>query len=137
MIASNTLGQPKFLKVYDICTTVDLDRKIDFVKELDCTQFTSSEITVKVIGRDIIVKAEQKEQQNGANGPSSLNTGFYNVSDLYDLEKVEALLGLDKVLTLYAPRKDNKVVDVESPRNIEENANSLINVKNETQKENQ
>lgn len=85
-------------------STVQADKN-KFQVTLDVQQFSPEEVTVKVIGKNVIVEGKHDEKQDEHGWISRQFVRKYLVPEQCDIEKLQSTLSSDGVLTITAPRK--------------------------------
>lgn len=75
---------------------------------LDVQQFAPNEITVKTSGNSIIVEGKHEEKQDEHGFISRHFTRRYLLPSDHDIEGVVSSLSSDGILTVTAPKKDDK-----------------------------
>nr|AEE62721.1 unknown [Dendroctonus ponderosae] len=88
-------------------STIQQD-KDKFQVILDVQQFAPNEITVKTSGNSIIVEGKHEEKQDEHGFISRHFTRRYQLPTEHDVEGVVSSLSSDGILTVTAPKKDDK-----------------------------
>ncbi|XP_043482308.1 protein lethal(2)essential for life-like [Leptopilina heterotoma] len=91
-------------------STVHTDKQ-KFNVSLDVQQFKPEEITVKVVGNNVIVEGKHEEQKDEHGWISRQFSRKYLVPEQCDIEKLTSSLSSDGVLAINAPRKDLPIED--------------------------
>lgn len=86
-------------------STVQADRN-KFQVTLDVQQFDPEEISVKVVGKNVVVEGKHEEKQDEHGWISRQFVRKYLVPEQCDIEELKSSLSSDGVLTIVAPRKD-------------------------------
>lgn len=88
-------------------STVQPD-KDKFQVSLDVQQFSPEEVTVKVVGRNVVIEGNHEEKQDEHGWISRRFVRKYLVPEQCDIDKIKSNLSSDGVLSIEAPRKDSK-----------------------------
>lgn len=78
--------------------------KDKFEVTLDVQQFTPEEVTVKVVGRTVIIEGKHEEKQDEHGWISRQFVRKYLIPEQCDIEQLNSKLSSDGVLTITAPR---------------------------------
>ncbi|KOC70251.1 Protein lethal(2)essential for life [Habropoda laboriosa] len=87
-------------------STVQADKK-KFQVTLDVQQFDPEEVTVKVVGNNVMVEGKHEERQDEHGWISRQFARKYLVPEQCDIEQLKSDLSSDGVLTITAPRKES------------------------------
>ena len=79
--------------------------KNKFEVTLDVQQFAPEEVTVKVVGKNVVVEAKHEEQQDEHGWISRQFQRRYHVPEQCDIDELKSSMSSDGVLTITAPRK--------------------------------
>ncbi|KAK2579617.1 hypothetical protein KPH14_010908 [Odynerus spinipes] len=85
-------------------STVQPDKN-KFQVTLDVQQFEPEEVTVKVVGKNVVVEGKHEEKQDEHGWISRQFARKYLVPEQCDIDKLESTLSSDGILTITAPRK--------------------------------
>nr|XP_034170830.1 protein lethal(2)essential for life-like [Osmia lignaria] len=86
-------------------STVQADRN-KFQVTLDVQQFAPEEVTVKVVGKNVIIEGKHEEKQDEHGWISRQFVRKYLVPEQCDIDQIQSSLSSDGVLTITAPRKE-------------------------------
>ncbi|XP_017883750.1 protein lethal(2)essential for life-like [Ceratina calcarata] len=86
-------------------STVQADKN-KFQVTLDVQQFAPEEVSVKVVGKNVIVEGKHEEKQDEHGWISRQFVRKYLVPDQCDIDQLKSSLSSDGVLTITAPRKE-------------------------------
>ncbi|CAL7948315.1 unnamed protein product [Xylocopa violacea] len=86
-------------------STVQADKN-KFQVTLDVQQFAPEEISVKVIGKNVLVEGKHEEKQDEHGWISRQFVRKYLVPEQCDIDELKSSLSSDGVLTIVAPRKE-------------------------------
>ncbi|XP_049767835.1 protein lethal(2)essential for life-like [Schistocerca cancellata] len=86
--------------------------KDGFKVTLDVKHFKEGDVKVKVVGNDVVVEAEHDERQDEHGYISRSLKRKYALPDNVDSDKVRTELSSDGILTITAPKKENRKIQV-------------------------
>ncbi|XP_049942512.1 protein lethal(2)essential for life-like [Schistocerca serialis cubense] len=86
--------------------------KDGFKVTLDVKHFKEGDVKVKVVGNDVVVEAEHDERQDEHGYISRSLKRKYALPDNVDSDKVRTELSSDGILTITAPKKENRKTQV-------------------------
>lgn len=86
-------------------STVQADKN-KFQVTLDVQQFAPEEVSVKVVGRNVIINGKHEEKQDEHGWISRQFVRKYLVPEQCDIDQLKSSLSSDGVLTITAPRKE-------------------------------
>lgn len=91
-------------------STVQADKN-KFQVTLDVQQFLPEEVTVKVVGKNVVVEGKHEEKQDEHGWISRQFVRKYLVPEQCDIDNLQSTLSSDGVLTVTAPRKTLELED--------------------------
>lgn len=91
-------------------STVQADKN-KFQVTLDVQQFSPEEVTVKVVGKNVVVEGKHEEKQDEHGWISRQFVRKYLVPEQCDIDELQSTLSSDGVLTITAPRKTLELDD--------------------------
>lgn len=109
-------------------STVQAD-KDKFQVVLDVQQFEPNEIDVKVVDKFVIVTAKHEEKRDEHGWISRQFVRKYLIPEQCDIDQVTSQLSADGVLSINAPRKDQKYVENERVIKIEQTGKPAMQTK--------
>lgn len=80
--------------------------KDKFQVTLDVQQFAPEEVTVKVVGKNVVIEGKHEEKQDEHGWISRQFVRKYHVPEQCDIDQIESSLSSDGVLMITAPRKE-------------------------------
>lgn len=86
-------------------STIQADKN-KFQVSLDVQQFAPEEITVKVVGKNVIVEGKHEEKQDEHGWISRQFVRKYIVPEQCDIDQLKSSLSSDGILMITAPRKE-------------------------------
>jgi len=81
---------------------------LNFVRQVDVKLFNENQITVKVVGNEVLVNAKHEEKKDEFGFVSRSFSRRYKIPDEYHVEKVRCSLKPNGILLISAPRKVDK-----------------------------
>lgn len=88
-------------------STVQAD-KDKFQVTLDVQQFAPEEVTVKVVGNNVVIEGKHEEKQDEHGWISRQFVRKYLVPEQCDIDQIQSSLSSDGVLMITAPRKESE-----------------------------
>lgn len=93
-------------------STIEAD-KDKFLVKLDVQQFAPDEITVKVVGKKVMVEGKHEEQQDEHGWVSRQFLRKYMIPEQCDADQLRSTLSSDGVLTIIVPKKTSELDEKE------------------------
>lgn len=93
-------------------STIEAD-KDKFLVKLDVQQFAPDEVTVKVVGKKVMVEGKHEEQQDEHGWVSRQFLRKYMIPEQCDVDQLRSTLSSDGVLTIIVPKKISELDEKE------------------------